>query len=74
MMSGYQSLAAVKRLKDDSRFTLFSKTQNTSGAMFFNLARVPSLAVRTAVAQAIDVDTMIPSDLAGLASPPSGFF
>jgi peptide/nickel transport system substrate-binding protein len=74
MMSGYQSLAAIQRLTGDPRFTMFIKTQNTSGAMFFNIERVPELSVRTAVAKAIDFDTMLPSLLSGLASPPSGFF
>jgi peptide/nickel transport system substrate-binding protein len=74
MMSGYQSLAAIQRLAGDPRFAMFIKTQNTSGAMFFNLERVPELSVRTAVAKAIDFDTMLPSLLSGLASPPSGFF
>jgi peptide/nickel transport system substrate-binding protein len=74
MMSGYQSLAAIQRLQNDSRFTMFKKTQNTSGAIYFNLDRVPDLAVRTAVAQAIDFDTMIPELLSGLVSAPSGFF
>jgi peptide/nickel transport system substrate-binding protein len=74
MMSGYQSLATIQRLAGDPRFTMFIKTQNTSGAMFFNMERVPELSVRTAAAKAIDFDTMLPSLLSGLASPPSGFF
>ena len=74
MMSGYQSLAAIKRLADNPAYTMFKKTQNTSAAIFFNLERVPELAVRTAVAQAVDFDTMISALLPGLASPPSGFF
>jgi ABC-type transport system substrate-binding protein len=76
MMSGYQSLAAIRRLKDDPRFAMFVKTQNTSGVIFFNMERgaVKSPAVRRAIAQSIDFDAMIPALLPGLAAPPSGFF
>lgn len=77
MMSGYQSLAAIKRLKDDERFQLITKTQNTSGAIYFNLdsdSPVSELNVRLAVAQSLDLETIIDSVLAGLASPPTGFF
>ena len=76
MMSGYQSLAAIMRLKDDPRFTMFLKPQNTSGAIYFNLERgvVQSLAVRTAIAKSVDFNAMIPALLPGLASAPSGFF
>ncbi|MDR0435105.1 MAG: ABC transporter substrate-binding protein [Gracilibacteraceae bacterium] len=74
MMSGYQSLAAIKRLTDDPRFTMFIKTQNTSGAIYFNLERVPDLSVRAAVAKALDFGAMLPSLLPGLVTPPSGFF
>lgn len=77
MMSGYQSLAAVKRLADDERFQLITKPQNTSGAIYFNLASDSAVGendVRVAVAYALDLDTIIESVLGGLASPPSGFF
>jgi peptide/nickel transport system substrate-binding protein len=76
MMSGYQSLAAVRRLQNDPRFQVIKKVQNTSGAIFFNINRPPldRLAVREAVAHAIDFNTMITNLLPGLASPPGGFF
>lgn len=76
MMSGYQSLAAIKQLMDDPGFQIFKKTQNTSAALFFNLAKAPlnSLAVRKAITQALDMDTIVTSLLPGLASPPQGFF
>lgn len=76
MMSGYQSLAAVKRLAGNADFQLISKTQNTSGAVYYNLAApvVGEKEVRLAVAYALDLDTIIDNVLAGLAAPPSGFF
>jgi ABC-type transport system substrate-binding protein len=76
MMSGYQSLAAVRRLQNDPRFQVIKKIQNTSGAIFFNIHRPPldRLAVREAAARAIDFNTMITNLLPGLASPPAGFF
>ncbi|MDR1302966.1 MAG: ABC transporter substrate-binding protein [Treponema sp.] len=76
MMSGYQSLGAIKRFQNDRRFQLILKTQNTSGAFFYNIQRPPlgSLAVRKAIGMAIDFNTLIGSLLPGLASPPQGFF
>jgi peptide/nickel transport system substrate-binding protein len=76
MMSGYQSLGAIKRFQNDRRFQLIMKTQNTSAALFYNIRRPPldSLAVRKAIGLAIDFNTLIGSLLPGLASPPGGFF
>ncbi|MDR1095306.1 MAG: ABC transporter substrate-binding protein [Spirochaetaceae bacterium] len=76
MMSGYQSLGAVKRLRNDRRFQLIMKTQNTSAALFYQTRRPPldRLAVRKAIGMAIDFNTLIGSLLPGLASPPQGFF
>jgi peptide/nickel transport system substrate-binding protein len=76
MMSGYQSLGAIKRLRNNPDFRIISKVQNTSGALFYNLSRHPldSLAVRKAIGLAIDFNTLIGSLLPGLASPPAGFF
>jgi peptide/nickel transport system substrate-binding protein len=76
MMSGYQSLTAIKRLKDNPRFQLIMKTQNTSAALFYNLQRPPldSLPVRRAIGLSIDFTTLIERLLPGLAVPPQGFF
>ncbi|MDR1971865.1 MAG: ABC transporter substrate-binding protein [Treponema sp.] len=76
MMSGYQSLGAIKRLQHNRDFNIIMKTQNTSGALFYNLQRPPldSLAVRKAIGLSIDFNTLIGSLLPGLASPPRGFF
>jgi peptide/nickel transport system substrate-binding protein len=76
MMSGYQSLPAIKRLAGDSRFQIIKKVQNTSGWLFYNLNRPPldSLGVRQAIGHALDLDPMAANLLSGLASPPSGFF
>jgi peptide/nickel transport system substrate-binding protein len=76
MMSGYGALSAIKKLKDDERFQLIMKTQNTSAVMFFNLEKAPldSLKVRQAISQAIDLDSIVTNLLVGLASPPAGFF
>jgi peptide/nickel transport system substrate-binding protein len=76
MMSGYQSLAAIKRLANDSRFQIIKRVQNTSAIILFNLNRPPldSLATRQAVGHALDLPSMINNLLPGLASPPEGFF
>jgi ABC-type transport system substrate-binding protein len=76
MMSGYQSLPAVKRLSGDQRFQIIKKVQNTSAVIFYNINRAPldSIAVRQAVGHALDLQTMIANLLPGLASPPTGFF
>jgi peptide/nickel transport system substrate-binding protein len=75
MMSGYQSLAAVKRFMNDSRFRIFKKVQNTSGIIIFGKKPpLDSLAVREAVGRALDFPALIGSLLPGLASPPEGFF
>jgi peptide/nickel transport system substrate-binding protein len=76
MMSGYQALAVIKKLQDDPRFHIIKKTQNTSEFMLFNMTRAPldDIQVREAVASALDCNAMVSSLLAGLASPPSGFF
>jgi peptide/nickel transport system substrate-binding protein len=76
MMSGYQSLAAVKRLMNDSRFQIIKKVQNTSALIFYNINRAPldSLAVREAIGHALDLPSMINNLLPSLASPPEGFF
>jgi peptide/nickel transport system substrate-binding protein len=76
MMSGYQSLAAVKRLMNDSRFQIIKTVQNTSALILFNINRAPldDRAVREAVARALDLPSMINNLLPGLASPPEGFF
>ncbi|MDR2494137.1 MAG: ABC transporter substrate-binding protein [Spirochaetaceae bacterium] len=76
MMSGYQSLPAVKRLAADPRFQIIKTVQNTSGALFYNLSRPPldNKAVRRAIGHALDLNTMVANLLPGLASPPSGFF
>jgi peptide/nickel transport system substrate-binding protein len=76
MMSGYQSLAAVKRLMGDSRFRIIKTVQNTSAVIFYNLGRPPldNLAVRQAIGHALDLPAMIDNLLPGLASPPEGFF
>jgi peptide/nickel transport system substrate-binding protein len=76
MMSGYQSLAAVKRLTGDSRFQIIKTVQNTSAVILFNVNRPPldNLAVRQAVGHALDLPSMITNLLPGLASPPGGFF
>jgi peptide/nickel transport system substrate-binding protein len=76
MMSGYQSLAAVKRLMNDSRFQIIKTVQNTSAVIFFNINRAPldNPAVRQAVGHALDLPSMINNLLPGLASPPEGFF
>jgi peptide/nickel transport system substrate-binding protein len=76
MMSGYQSLAAVKRLMNDSRFQIIKTVQNTSAVIFYNVNRAPldNLAVRQAIGHALDLSSMINNLLPGLASPPEGFF
>jgi peptide/nickel transport system substrate-binding protein len=76
MMSGYQSLAAIKRLQNDARFQIIKKTQNTSEFMLFNVKRAPldSLDVRAAIGHVLDFESMINNLLPGLASPPAGFF
>jgi peptide/nickel transport system substrate-binding protein len=76
MMSGYQSLAAVKRLMNDSRFQIIKTVQNTSAVIFYNINRAPlnSLAVRESIGHALDLSSIISSILPGLASPPEGFF
>ncbi|MDR1248283.1 MAG: ABC transporter substrate-binding protein [Treponema sp.] len=76
MMSGYQSLAAVKRLMNDSRFQIIKKVQNTSAVIFYNINRAPldNPAVRRAIGHALDLPSMINNLLPGLASPPEGFF
>jgi peptide/nickel transport system substrate-binding protein len=76
MMSGYQSLTAVKRLMNDSRFQIIKTVQNTSEVIFYNIYRAPldNRAVREAIGHALDLPVMINSLLPGLASPPEGFF
>ena len=76
MMSGYQSLPAIRRLAGDSRFQLIKTTQNTSGALFYNLRRPPldSKALRQAIGHGLPMNAMITNLLPGLASPASGFF
>jgi peptide/nickel transport system substrate-binding protein len=76
MMSGYQSLAAVKRLMNDNRFQIIKNVQNTSAVILYNLNRAPldSLATRQAIGHALDLPAMIGNLLPGLASPPQGFF
>ena len=76
MISGYQSLAAIRRLSGDPRFQIISKTQNTSEMMLINLKRAPldEGAVREAIGRALDFGGIIPQLLPGLASAPSGFF
>jgi peptide/nickel transport system substrate-binding protein len=76
MMSGYQSLAAVKRLMNDSSFQIIKKVQNTSAIIFYNINRPPlnDLAIRQAVGHALDLHSIITNLLPGLASPPEGFF
>jgi ABC-type transport system substrate-binding protein len=76
MMSGYQSLPAVKRLAGDRRFQIIKKIQNTSEVIFYNINRAPldSIAVRQAISHALDLQSIVTNLLPGLASPPSGFF
>jgi peptide/nickel transport system substrate-binding protein len=76
MMSGYQSLAAVKRLINDDRFQIIKKTQNTSAVILYNINRAPldNLAVRQAIGHALDLPAITASLLPGLATPPEGFF
>ena len=76
MMSGYQSLAVIKKLQDDRRFQLIKKTQNTSEFMLLNWTRAPldNYDVRAAVAAAVDFKELVTALLPGLATPPSGFF
>jgi peptide/nickel transport system substrate-binding protein len=76
MTSGYQTLAAIKRLQGNPRFQVIKKTQNTSEFMLFNMTRAPldDIRVREAVASALDFNAMAASLLAGLVSEPSGFF
>ncbi|MDR2519377.1 MAG: ABC transporter substrate-binding protein [Spirochaetaceae bacterium] len=76
MMSGYQSLPAIRRLAQNPRFQLIKTVQNTSAALFYNLSRPPldTKAVRQAVGHALDLDALVTNLLPGLASPPSGFF
>ncbi|GHV71957.1 ABC transporter substrate-binding protein [Spirochaetia bacterium] len=75
MMSGYQSLAAVKRFMNDDRFEVIKKVQNTSAIILFsNRPPLDSLAVREAIGHAIDFPSMVDRLLPGLASAPEGFF
>jgi peptide/nickel transport system substrate-binding protein len=76
MMSGYQSLAAVKKLQNDPRFQIIKKTQNTSEFLLFNMKKKPldDYNVRAAIACALDFNLIVTQLLPGLASPPSGFF
>jgi peptide/nickel transport system substrate-binding protein len=76
MMSGYQSLAAVRRFVNDPRFQIIKKVQNTSVFLLYNMRRPPldSLAVREAMGSALDFEKIITNVLPGLASPPAGFF
>jgi len=76
MMSGYQSLGAIKRLANDSRFHLYKKTQNTSAIIIFNINKAPldQIEVREAIGRAIDFNSIINNLLGGLATAPRGLF
>lgn len=77
MMSGYQSLAAIKRLSaDKNKFKIEKNKQNTSSVMFYNLEKehLNSLEVRQAIGHSLDLKTMVNSLLGDLASAPEGFF
>jgi peptide/nickel transport system substrate-binding protein len=76
MMSGYQSLAAIKRLSSNNLFQIIKKVQNTSEFIIFNINRSPvdSVIVREAVGRSLDFATIVNSLLPSLASAPIGFF
>jgi peptide/nickel transport system substrate-binding protein len=76
MMSGYQSLAAIKRFQEDPRFQIIKKTQNTSEFLLFNMKKKPldDYNIRAAITCALDFNFIVTKLLPGLAVPPSGFF
>ncbi len=76
LMSGREALTAVQRLKTNPALKIVKKMGQTSELMFFNLYKAPfdDLKVRQAVANAINLNEMIPKLIGDLAEPPVNFF